>query len=501
MNISELTHSLLIKEVTGNTELEITGIQYDSRKVEKNNLFICLEGHTVDGHEFIPQALEKGAIAFLVQQEVIVPPGITVIKVPDTRRAMAFLADTFYHSPTSQFNAIAITGTNGKTTTSNLIQQILNDNKKKSGLIGTINIQYGDVEITSKNTTPDTLELQQIFHDMLQQDMSHVVMEVSSHALSLGRVRGTKFKTAIFTNLTQDHLDFHANMEDYKQAKGLLFSQLGNAYGEHPSYAVLNSDDPVSKDYAEITPAQVITYGIHQSADVMARDIRLTSKGTTFTVHTFKGSATIETKLIGEFNVSNILAAVATCLIEGISLDAITSSLRKIEGVPGRFELVDAGQDFAVIVDYAHTPDSLENVLKTARKLSTGRLFTVVGCGGNRDATKRPIMAGIAEENSDFVFLTSDNPRNEEPSRILDDMEKGIKGQFGASYTKILDRKEAIKAAVSGNGMPLTEGDCVIIAGKGHETYQIIGANTFHFDDREIARECIDAVQTRAKTN
>lgn len=500
MKISKLINSLLIKEVNGNTEVDITGIQYDSRKVEQANLFICLQGYTVDGHDFVEQAIEKGAVAFLVEKDILVPEDITVIKVPDTRRAMAFLADTFFASPTTSLNAIAITGTNGKTTTSNLIQQILNDNAQPSGLIGTINIQYGTVDIASKNTTPDTLELQQIFHDMLQHDMSHVVMEVSSHALSLGRVRGTQFKTAIFTNLSQDHLDYHHTMDEYKQAKGLLFSQLGNRYDQTPSFAILNADDAVSAYYSTITPAQVITYGIKEQADVHATNIRLTAKGTTFTVNTFKGRIDIQTKLIGEFNVYNILAAIAGCLVENIDLEHIAASLQKIEGVPGRFELVDAGQACAIIVDYAHTPDSLENVLKTARQLSKGRLLCVVGCGGNRDATKRPIMAAIAEEYSDFVFLTSDNPRKEDPMAILNDMEKGMQGKIGETYVKILDRKLAIKEAIFGSNQPLAKDDCVIIAGKGHETYQIIGENTFHFDDREVAREWVKAKQTECPT-
>lgn len=484
VKLQVLTDRLLIKTIKNEQDIEITGVQYDSRKVEAGHLFICLKGYTVDGHDFINQAIDKGAVALLVEKEVEVPDHITTIQVPDTRRSMAIIADTFYQSPTSTLQVIGITGTNGKTTTSNIIQQILNDNQKPSGLIGTINIQYRDVVIPSKNTTPDTLELQELFADMKNKEMSHVVMEVSSHALSLGRVWGTKFKTAIFTNLTQDHLDYHHSMDEYAHAKGLLFSSLTNE-----NFAILNNDDPISEKYASITSAQVIRYGIDKETDVYATDIKLTPRGTHFTLHTFKGKADVTTKLIGKFNVYNLLAAISACLIENIELNAIVKTLEQIDGVSGRFETVDAGQDFAVIVDYAHTPDSLENVLKTARQLSKGKITCVVGCGGNRDAGKRPIMANIAEKYSDYVILTSDNPRNEDPLEILNDMEKGMEGTLGKDYTKLVDRKQAIEEAVFRGTSLKTKDDCVIIAGKGHETYQIIGNVTNHFDDREVARE------------
>ncbi|WP_077620023.1 UDP-N-acetylmuramoyl-L-alanyl-D-glutamate--2,6-diaminopimelate ligase [Bacillus sinesaloumensis] len=481
MRLKELTDKLLIKRIRNEQDTEITGVQYDSRKVESGHLFICLRGYTVDGHDFIDQAINQGAIALLVEEEVEVPGHITTIQVPDTRRAMAIIAETFYQSPTATLQVIGITGTNGKTTTSNIIQHILNHNQKPSGLIGTINIKYSDVVIESKNTTPDTLELQQLFDDMKKQKMSHVVMEVSSHALSLGRVRGTNFKTAIFTNLTQDHLDYHESMEEYANAKGLLFSGLTNE-----SVAVLNNDDPISEKYSSITSAQVIKYGIDKETDVYATDIKLTPKGTTFTLHTFRGKAEVTTKLIGKFNVYNLLAAISACLVENIELEAIIKTIEQIDGVPGRFETVDAGQDFTVIVDYAHTPDSLENVLKTARQLSKGKITCVVGCGGNRDAGKRPIMASIAEQYSDYVFLTSDNPRKEDPLQILNDMEKGMEGK---NYSKLVDRKQAIEEALSREATTKSKDDCVIIVGKGHETYQIIGDVTNHFDDREVARE------------
>jgi UDP-N-acetylmuramoyl-L-alanyl-D-glutamate--2,6-diaminopimelate ligase len=489
MELRRIVNKLLIKDIKNDANIQITNIQYDSRKVTQDTLFICLKGYTVDGHNFIEQALSKGATAFLVQEDVNVPNSVPVIKVPDTRRAMAIISDEFYHSPSAQLNTIGITGTNGKTTTSTLIQEILNDNQKNSGLIGTINIKYGDVTIPSVNTTPDTLELQQIFRTMVDYKMSHVVMEVSSHGLSLGRTRGTNFKTAVFTNFTQDHLDYHKTMEEYAHAKSLLFSQLGNSYHNNPTYAVLNIDDKMAEKYSQITPAQVITYGIKNQADVTAKNIKITSKGTSFTVDSFLGSTEIHTKLIGEFNIYNILASIATCLIEGISLQDIKNSINKIKGVPGRFESVYEGQDFAVIVDYAHTPDSLENVLKTVRKFTKGKIKCVVGCGGDRDSSKRPIMAAIAEKYSDHVILTSDNPRTEDPLSIISDMQSGFKNKNNSEHSIVVDRRKAIEKALSNDSSLLTEGDCVVIAGKGHETYQIIGKDIMYFDDRKVAQE------------
>lgn len=502
MLLNELVQSFLIKELHNfKNNAYISGVQYDSRKVEPGNLFICLKGYTVDGHKFVEQALKKGAIAFLVEDAITVPENISVIKVPDTRRAMAVLADTYYNSPTNRLKAIGITGTNGKTTTSNIIQHVLNDNQLNSGLIGTININYGDVTIVSKNTTPDTLELQQLFNDMYEKEMEYVVMEVSSHALSLGRTRGTKFKTAVFTNFTQDHLDYHKTMEEYAYAKSLLFSQLGNSYHNNECFAVINIDDPMAEKFINVTSAQVVTYGIQKNADVRATNIQITPKGTKFTANTYLGSFPIETNLVGEFNIYNVLAAISTCLVEGLSLESIAKSLGKIKGVPGRFETVFENQPFPVIIDYAHTPDSLDNVLRTVRSFSKGNVTCVLGCGGDRDASKRPIMAAIAEKYSTKVILTSDNPRTENPDDILADMEKGLIGNERVSYFKILDRQEAIEFAIRKDYLTMNENDCVVIVGKGHETYQIIGSDVLHFDDRESAKFAIQKQQETADSS
>lgn len=486
MQLKELLAPLLLVNVSGDDEIEITGLSVDSRKVKPGDLFVCLTGFTVDGHEYAMQAVEHGAVAILAERELDIDAAVAV--VPDTRRAMAMVADRFFQSPTQELRLIGVTGTNGKTTTTHLIDKILTDRRKKTGLVGTIHMRIGDVYEEIKNTTPDVIDLQGSFRRMREIETEYAIIEASSHALDMGRVRGCNFHIGVFTNLTQDHLDYHKTMENYLNAKSLLFSQLGNSYDyAQMKTAVLNADDPASEVFKRVTPARVITYGIESKADVSASDIRITSKGTTFTLHTFKGSAELHLQLIGKFNVYNALAAIATALAEGFELTDIKQSLEQIKGVNGRFEPVIAGQSFTVIVDYSHTPDSLENALQTVKEFAQGRIFCVVGCGGDRDRTKRPIMAKIATNYADVVVLTSDNPRSEDPVAILNDMEEGLQGVDSAQYVTIVDRREAIRYAVSKAG----ENDIILIAGKGHETYQIIKGEVLAFDDREVARESI----------
>lgn len=477
---------LLPVTITGDDSMEITGLTADSRQVQPGCLFVCLTGYTVDGHSFAAQAVQQGAVAVLSERDLDVPA--TVVKVPDTRRAMAMLADRFYGSPTRELKLIGVTGTNGKTTTTHLIDKILRDRQRVTGLIGTIHMRIGDVTEDVKNTTPDALDLQKSFRRMRDVNTEYAIIEVSSHALEMGRVRGCDVHTAVFTNLTQDHLDYHKTMENYRYAKSLLFSQLGNSYDpDRLKTAVLNADDDASKLYATVTPARVITYGIDQEADVRATDIEITSKGTSFTAQTFAGSVRMNLKLMGKFNVYNALAATAVALAENVPLEAIKNSLESVPGVSGRFEAVDAGQPFAVLVDYSHTPDSLENALATVKEFAKQRIFCIVGCGGDRDRTKRPIMARIATKYADHSVLTSDNPRSEDPQAIIDDMLAGLDGVEQERYTAVVDRREAIHFAVS-KAQP---GDVILIAGKGHETYQIIKDQVLPFDDREVAREAI----------
>lgn len=488
MILQNVIQSLLLKQVSGDPTVEISGVEIDSRQVKPGNLFIAIRGFTVDGHHYISQAIENGAVAVLVEEQVQVPAYVTVILVPDTRRAMAIVADVYYGQPTHELKLIGITGTNGKTTTSTLLQRLFLDHGKKAGLIGTIAMRIGDREIPTKNTTPEVLELQKSFRWMRDEGCEYSVIEASSHALDLGRTRGCKFHIGVFTNLTQDHLDYHETMEQYREAKGLLFSQLGNEYASFPeeqSYAVLNADDPVSLYYAKITPAQVVTYGIDQQADVQASNIRITPKGTSFDLKTFHGDCTMNLQLMGKFNVSNALAVISVGLIEGLSLEQIKNSLEQVPGVNGRFEPVHVGQDFTVIVDYAHTPDSLENVLKTIRQFAQKRVITLVGCGGDRDRTKRPLMAKIAADYSDLAVYTSDNPRTEQPEVILADMLTGVEGVPAEKVCTIVDRAEAIRYAIQ----HAEAGDVILIAGKGHETYQEIHGVRTDFDDRVIAKQ------------
>ncbi|RBW70394.1 UDP-N-acetylmuramoyl-L-alanyl-D-glutamate--2,6-diaminopimelate ligase [Bacillus taeanensis] len=487
MKLHNLTQYLLSYQVLGEGNPAITSIEMDSREVKSGSLFICIKGFTVDGHNFVNQAIEKGAAAILAEKEI--EAKIPVIVVSDTKRAMALLADVYYNHPTHHMHLIGVTGTNGKTTTTYLIDQIMEDSGRNTGRIGTINMKINDKEFEMKNTTPESLFLQKAFHDMITEHVETAVMEVSSHALDLGRVRGCDFDVAVFTNLTQDHLDYHQNMETYLQAKALLFSQLGNTYDKNRSkVAVLNVDDSASKTLERVTSAQVLTYGIENEADIMAVNIVLSGDKTKFVLQTKNDKVNINLHMVGKFSIYNALAAASACLASGVSLQQIKASLEKVQGVPGRFEVVKTDQPFTVIVDYAHTPDSLENVLLTAKEFAVGKVYVVVGCGGDRDRTKRPLMANIAVEHADYAFFTSDNPRSEEPEQILRDMTNNLTGE----YSVIVDRKKAICEAIH----HAKQDDVIIIAGKGHETYQIIGDKVHDFDDRLVAEQAIKELKS-----
>ncbi|WP_416826942.1 UDP-N-acetylmuramoyl-L-alanyl-D-glutamate--2,6-diaminopimelate ligase [Ectobacillus polymachus] len=462
---------------------DITSIENDSRQVKQGSLFICIKGYTVDSHNFAKQAAALGAAAIVAERPVEVD--IPVILVKDSSRALAILADTFYGQPTQKLHLIGVTGTNGKTTTSHIINEMMRHHGHKTGLIGTINMRIIDKTFEVKNTTPDSLTLQRAFHEMVNCDVDSAVMEVSSHALHLGRVHGCDYDVAVFTNLTQDHLDYHGTIEEYKHAKGLLFSQLGNSFHHtSPKFAILNNDDSVSQEYKMMTQATIITYGIEENSDIMAKDITMSNSGTSFTLITPQDTKTVSMKLVGKFNVYNVLAATSAALVSGVSIDTIVEVIQTIEGVPGRFEIVDNGQDFAVIVDYSHTPDSLQNALETIGQFAKSKIYCIVGCGGDRDRTKRPIMAQIASQYADFAILTSDNPRSEKPEDILRDMTDGLHAR---NYEVIVDRHQAIEHAIAS----ASKDDVILIAGKGHETYQIIGKEIFDFDDRIVAKSAI----------
>ncbi|HEX3031643.1 MAG TPA: UDP-N-acetylmuramoyl-L-alanyl-D-glutamate--2,6-diaminopimelate ligase, partial [Bacillota bacterium] len=409
------------------------------------------------------------------------------VQTDSTREGLALVSARYYDFPADRLNMIGVTGTNGKTTITYLVEALLKAKGEKVGLIGTICNKIGEEILPVTNTTPLPLELQQLLAMFLEKGASYCVMEVSSHALDLGRVAGIEFDLGVFTNLTQDHLDFHVTMDNYRAAKSKLFSGL-NTQGRkaRTKYGIINVDDPSGPYMVEKCQGSVYTYGMGQSAAVRAEDVLVTATGVAFTAITPAGIARFQLKLTGLFNVYNSLAAICVGLAENMELSLIKQVLESVPGVAGRFETVNEGQAFGVIVDYAHTPDSLENVLNTARELVRGKLISVFGCGGDRDKTKRPIMGAIAAKLSDFTVITSDNPRSEDPEAILKDVEAGV-GQIASrdKYVKIADRKEAIGQAIKMAG----PGDLVLIAGKGHETYQIIGSRTQPFDDREVARQ------------
>jgi len=490
MILNEIAQWLKTASVEGDGGIAVTGLEDDSRKVQPGALFFCVPGYKTDGHDYAAKAAENGAAALVVERKLDIALPQLVVK--SSRQAMAVIAERFCGHPSRKLRLIGVTGTNGKTTTTYLIERMMADAGRSSGVIGTIETRYAGRTVPMSGTTPGALELQRHLADMAEAGVEVCAMEVSSHALDQGRVLGCRFRTAVFTNLTQDHLDYHHTMEEYAAAKGLLFARLGNEFGESEeerSYAVLNADDAASALYAKLTAAETITYGIDAAADVRASGIRITSRGTSFRLHSFRGEADITIRMVGKFNVYNALAATAAALLEGLSVEQVKTSLEALPGVPGRVESVDAGQPFAVVVDYAHTPDGLENVLRAVKEFAEGRIICVFGCGGDRDRTKRPIMGSIAARYSDVCVVTSDNPRSEDPDAILLDVEEGLKadGVPQERYAMIADRRKAIEKAVE----MASPGDVVLIAGKGHETYQIIGGVTFSFDDRLVAEEAI----------
>ena len=491
--LKDIISTLDVQQVQGNQNVSIQDITADSRAVKPNSLFIALDGATVDGHNYIDKAVATGAVAVIVSKPVTVPDDVCVITVSDTRQAMMTCVPYFFDYPANRMRMVGVTGTNGKTTTTHMIRHILKAQGHKVGVIGTVHIMIGDTSYPIHNTTPDVVDLQHILHQMVQENVEYCVMEVSSHALALGRVSGVEFDTAVFTNLTQDHLDFHKTFENYLAAKCKLFEQVSAPNQvKNNKGAVINIDDSYGHRVMEKTTAPTITYSTLGKGTLNASDVHMSTKNSQYTVN-YKGeSYPVSMNTTGLFNVYNTLAAIGACLQEGISMEAIDTALKTFSSVPGRFELIEEGQDFAVVVDYAHTPDGLQNILETAKAIKENRIIIVFGCGGDRDATKRPIMGRIAAEYGDKIYVTSDNPRTEDPVQIVKDVEVGVKEALrdGTSYEVIVDRREAINHAIH----DAKAGDIVIIAGKGHENYQILKNETIHFDDREEARKALKEI-------
>jgi UDP-N-acetylmuramoyl-L-alanyl-D-glutamate--2,6-diaminopimelate ligase len=462
----------------GAAAVDIAGLAYDNRVVGPRDLFFCVRGFTRDGHEFASDAVTRGAAALVVDHMLDVD--IPQVVVDDVRRAMPPAAAAFYGDPTAELDLVGITGTNGKTTTAHLVRALLEADGRRSGLLGTVKSVIGGSEFTLARTTPEAIDLQRSFRSMRDAGDSACVMEVSSHALELGRVDASHFAVGVFTNLTQDHLDFHPTMEDYFQAKRKLFSEIG------ARQAVLNLDDSYGLRLAtDPELASPITFALdHPGATYRADDVRTSLEGSRFTLHSPDGVTELSSPLRGRFNVSNVIAAFAAARAIGVPFDVAVAAVERAGQVPGRFETVDEGQRFAVLVDYAHTPDSLENVLSSARSLSDGRLHVVFGCGGDRDRKKRPLMGEIAARIADHVVVTSDNPRSEDPDAIIAEILIGIDRPVDHDA----DRRAAIFAAVA----DARDGDVIVIAGKGHEQGQeFAGGEKIPFDDVSVAREAL----------
>jgi len=484
---------------------EVTNLVQDSRKASPGAVFVAVRGFHSDGHQFISQAVRQGAVAVVAEENARVEasPDTLLIRVPDSRRALARLAAKFYGQPCTKLKVVGITGTKGKTTTSYLVRSILEAAGHRVGLIGTIDYRIGDRIYPAPNTTPESVDLQALLAEMVEQRAAYCVMEVSSHALALGRTDGCVFEAAAFTNLAPEHMDFHASMDDYFQAKLRLFTGLGP-----DKTAVVNKDDARCGEIIQRTTARVITYGRSGDADVRpAGPFSYDTTGLRFTADTPLGAIDIESKLVGSYNVQNILAAAGLGIALGCSREAIADGIRNMPAVPGRMETVDEGQDFGVVVDYAHTEESLAALLRAIGDMGGGRVITVFGCGGDRDRTKRPRMGAAALAGSGAVIVTSDNPRTEDPLAIIAEIEAGmgsgrrVSGPDGLTaqgrptpYLVIPDRAAAINTAI-GVARP---GDIVVLAGKGHEDYQIVGATKHRFDDREQARTAIAKLRAKA---
>jgi UDP-N-acetylmuramoyl-L-alanyl-D-glutamate--2,6-diaminopimelate ligase len=467
--------------LTGDPGLAVTEVTHDSRRAGPGALFVAIRGFATDGNRFVGAARQKGAIAVCSEGPPL--PDTDWIQVKDAREALAVLSAAVLGNPADSLDLVGVTGTNGKTTTTYLIDAALRAAGETVGLVGTVEYRIGDRLIEATRTTPESSDLQDLFRQMVDAGCRRAVLEVSSHSLVLKRVHGCRFKVAVFTNLTRDHLDFHGDMDAYFAAKRLLFDTLLREDG----HAIVNRDDDRAEDLVRGSRGKVWTYSLSQPADIAVEELTLSLETTYVRVRTPVGPLEVRTPLIGRFNVQNLLAALGAGLALGIPKDALLRGLGSLRGVPGRLERVVAGQDFTVIVDYAHTDDALKNLLETVRELRPRRLITVFGCGGDRDRTKRPLMGAVASRLSDVVILTSDNPRSEPPEAILEEIRRGIPQSRSADVHAIVDRREAIAKALEMG----REGDVAVIAGKGHESYQQIRDRAVPFDDRQVARDIL----------
>jgi UDP-N-acetylmuramoyl-L-alanyl-D-glutamate--2,6-diaminopimelate ligase len=486
-NIKNIIAGIEIAESLGNHDLEIENIAFDSRKVRQGGLFVAIPGGKHNGSTFIKEALDKGAIAIITEASLESLPSlyidsenISLMRVADSRESLAIVSANFYENPSAHLNLTGITGTNGKTTLTYILEALAKADGKSTGVIGTIDCHFGETKIPATMTTPESLDLNQNLRKMVDAGIADCFLEVSSHSLSQKRVFGMNFDVGIFTNLSRDHLDFHSDMEEYKNAKAELFR------GNKVRVPIINIDDQAGKEFAAELKGDVVSTGINSSADFSAENISLTAVESRFTLKTPNGPTEIRTNLLGEHNIYNLLSASAYALAQDMSLDMIQAIFRNIPSIPGRFELISEGQNFSVLVDYAHTEDALSKAITAAKAFTEGKVIVVFGCGGDRDKGKRGGMGRVATEKADFTVITSDNPRTEDPEKIVADILEGISAS--SSHTAILNRQEAIEYAIS----RAKKNDLVLIAGKGHEDYQILGTEKKYFDDREVARKFLE---------
>lgn len=506
MLLSELVSCVDPVDIRGELQLEIRGLHYDSRTVKPGGLFFALKGEKSDGLAYVDAAVGKGAVAVVADRPCAVA-GATVITVSDARRAMSLMASRFCGDPTAAIPVVGITGTNGKTTTTYLVEGILACAGIPAAVLGTISYRLGTRAFPAPNTTPESVDLQETLRTLVGMGASGVVMEVSSHSLEQRRVDGCLFDVAVFSNLTRDHLDYHGSMESYFQSKLRFFTELIAADRKKPGRkAVVNLDDPYGPQIAAASAAPVIGYGM-SSGEINVESVDFTVDGIRCTLNTPAGTISLKSDLLGRFNLYNIMAAVGAGLALEIPPETIRCGIESHRKVPGRVERVDNNKGITVLVDYAHTGDALENVLNMVNELKTGRIITVFGCGGDRDKGKRPVMGEIAARMSDLAVVTSDNPRTEEPHSIIEDIRRGIEplglhefgkdevaaGFTGKGFVAIDDRREAIRTAIQA----ARPGDIVLLAGKGHEDYQILGTQKHHFDDREEAAAALELVPKR----
>jgi UDP-N-acetylmuramoyl-L-alanyl-D-glutamate--2,6-diaminopimelate ligase len=482
MKLDDLLVGVELSQPAGKSDIEISSVAYDSREVRAGALFVAIRGEKTDGNKFVFDAIERGARAIASEQPrpASAPSSVEWIQVAQGRHALATIGANYYGRPAEKLKLVGVTGTNGKTTTTYLIDSILHMAGNRTGLFGTIAYRTPAGEGAAKNTTPESLDLQRFLAEVRDGGGTFAVMEASSHALALDRLWGCSFAAAVFSNLTRDHLDFHKTFEEYFAAKRRLFEGTGAA---RPAVGVVNSDDPYGKRLAGLAQ-RTLTYGLENGADISTKKFALSFSGLEFTVTTPEGKLAVRSPLVGRINVYNILAAIGAGVGLGISNEHIVAGIEQLQNVPGRFERIALGQPFLVIVDYAHTDDALKNLIATARELNpSGRIITLFGCGGDRDRAKRPLMGEVAGRGSDLVVLTSDNPRSEDPLLIINDAIVGLQKANG-KYRVEPERAAAIEIALD----EARPGDIVLLAGKGHETYQVLKDRTLDFDDREMAR-------------